>query len=208
MTPGRVGSWEVSNFCENISADASEKGEAWALWRVRSLECCHWGVPGPLLTGQALTTPHPGGSASSHEVTGSVRVGVLPCPAQVARDKLLDRWDDGDDGNDTTPHENIQGHSLGCPFIPIQSTFCSSLPRALSSLFYSNVPQAPGSWLMSMYTNSTIQTFLKPSQDITVQTVNPESPSVSTHSILGAVLGFFNVILSMTLVDPQYNASE
>lgn len=65
MTLGWVGSWEVSNFSENISADASEKGETWALQRARSLECCHSVMPGPPLTRQApspkrraLITPH------------------------------------------------------------------------------------------------------------------------------------------------------
>ena len=55
-TPGLVGSWEVSNFSKNISADASEKGETWALQRVRSLERCHLVLPIPTPTRQ---TPSP-----------------------------------------------------------------------------------------------------------------------------------------------------
>lgn len=55
-TPGLVGSWEVSNFSKNISADASEKGETWALQQVRSLEHCHLVLPIPTPTRQ---TPSP-----------------------------------------------------------------------------------------------------------------------------------------------------
>lgn len=120
---------------------------------------------------------------------------ALPCPAQVPKDKLTDHWDDGSDGNNAT----LQ------PLRTFRATFgpLSAPQRALLSLFYKDAPQPPGNRLMSMsYQRGALilQTpaFLKPSQDLSAHITNTECPARSTHCVLGAVLGFFYLILNMT----------
>ena len=167
-TPGLVGSWEVSNFSKNISADASEKGETWALQRVRSLERCHLVLPIPTPTRQTLSPeckvlmiPQWRGSPplwcdrDSTEMSKDTVLGTVWMMLMSEMRQLSHLW--GHRG----PHLGVPLCLRGTPF----TTSCSSLPRSLSSPLLQRCYSVPGHQLMKMrssqfYEQTPLGTFL------------------------------------------------